>query len=344
MFKEFVAVNLSHQPPYELWEGRLISHAEQVARVANIHDALKRHNPESIVYPEDFQQVPLEVLKQVHLPEYVDYLLSLREKCSEDYWLASSFGYGGGIRRPTEEHGLLGYYSMDSYTPVNNKTTEAALIAASGAYSAALSLEAGNRAAYAVVRPPGHHSGKRNMGGYCYLNNTAIAAHTLSQQGRVGILDVDYHHGNGTFDIFEQNQKQGEAQAVYPISIHADPGRKFPYRSGYEDQAGNDHFKYKNYPLGEGVTDEEYNRVLLKALQDLADYNPDFLVVSMGFDTYGGDPIADFALTTSYYRQMAKEIMDLKLKTLFVQEGGYEIEAIGDNALSLVKGIKEGLK
>lgn len=344
MFREFIAINPSHAPQQELWEGQLIEHSEKVARLTNVHDKLRAHNPETIVYPESFNAVPIELLKAVHTPEYIDYLLSLKKHGWDEYRLASSFGYSGGAGRPSEEHGLFGYYSMDSYTPIKRDTIDAALVAASGAYTAALSIKQDNRAAYAIVRPPGHHAGRKNMGGYCYINNSAVAVYTLNQSGRVGILDVDFHHGNGTFDIFEQTQAPDAEQTVLPVSIHADPARKFPYRTGYANQKGSKNFRYINYPLEAGVDDKRYNGVLLGALRDLSDFQPEFLVVSVGFDTFGRDPIADFALTTPYYYQMAREIMQLGLPTVFVQEGGYNTEAIGDNALSLVKGIEEGLK
>jgi len=205
---------------------------------------------------------------------------------------------------------------------------------------AALLLE-GQPLAYALCRPPGHHAGTDLYGGYCYLNNAAIAAQHLAggleraERHRVAILDIDFHHGNGTQQIFY------EREDVLFVSIHADPAREYPFFAGYADErgAGAGLGYTLNYPLEAGVADGRYLAVLDRALAAVAEYAPRYLVLSAGFDTFGGDPIGDFALSTAAYPAIGRRIAALGLPTLVVQEGGYAIAALGENAAGLLRGL-----
>jgi acetoin utilization deacetylase AcuC-like enzyme len=239
--------------------------------------------------------------------------------------------------------------------PIVAGTYAAARAAANTALTGAALLLEGQRATYALCRPPGHHAGRDLYGGYCYLNNAAIAAQFLGVGGwespptpnlqpptpnpqlthRVAILDVDYHHGNGTQQIFYE---RGD---VLFASIHADPARQYPYFAGHADErgAGAGLGANLNIPLEADVDDGRYLEALDEALRAVRAFDPRFLVVSAGFDTFGGDPIADFALSSAVYPQIGRRIAALGLPTLIVQEGGYAVEALGENAVGLLRGF-----
>jgi acetoin utilization deacetylase AcuC-like enzyme len=224
---------------------------------------------------------------------------------------------------------------MDTYTPIASKTYEAARSAVDVTLTGAKYLLGGEQIVYALCRPPGHHAEYKTMGGYCYFNNAAIAANYLSKHGGVAILDIDFHHGNGTQQIFYYRPD------ILYVSLHADPHEKFPYSSGFANEQGaGEGFGFnRNYPLPLGTTNEQYLGVLLKALRDVQTFNPKFLIVSAGFDTYEKDPIGGFKLTIPFYQTIGKEIANLHLPTIIVQEGGYYIEDLGRIALSFLKGI-----
>lgn len=189
-------------------------------------------------------------------------------------------------------------------------------------------------------RPPGHHAGYDFMGGYCYFNNSAIAAYALSEHGKVAVVDVDFHHGNGTEDIFRTLQEGQENPKVITFSIHADPNRKFPYFSGQSSTPETPLWQGVNFALEEHITNSEYARVLDQVLKRATDLKVDYLVVPIGYDTYQYDPFGDFDLTTPYYEEMSKQIMALGLPTVFIQEGGYNIAALADNIKSFIRGIE----
>jgi acetoin utilization deacetylase AcuC-like enzyme len=258
-----------------------------------------------------------------------------------------------------------GYYCFDMSAPIVAGTYAAARAAADAALTGAALLLEGQRAAYALCRPPGHHAGRDMCGGYCYLNNAAIAAEHLAttdhrpptadkadtqhairntrhgsrvthHASRVAILDIDYHHGNGTQQIFYE---RGD---VLFVSIHADPARQYPYFAGYADErgAGEGLGANLNISLRANVADERYLAALDEALAAVRAFDPRFLVVSAGFDTYGGDPIADFALSSAAYPRIGRRIAELGLPTLIVQEGGYAVDALGQNAVGFLRGFE----
>jgi acetoin utilization deacetylase AcuC-like enzyme len=187
-----------------------------------------------------------------------------------------------------------------------------------------------------LCRPPGHHAAASVFGGFCFFNNAAIVAARLVAQGsRVTILDVDYHHGNGTQQIFYGSD------AVQVVSLHGDPARAYPWFTGYADEtgtgAGLGH--NVNLPLDPGTTDDEYVLTLGSALERIALFRPDVLVVSLGVDTFWNDPISDLALTAEGYTRCGRLIAELTLPTVVLQEGGYDIEAIGPNVHAWLTGL-----
>ncbi|MFN3265445.1 MAG: histone deacetylase family protein, partial [Deinococcales bacterium] len=230
---------------------------------------------------------------------------------------------------------LAGYYATDTSAALTATTYQAALSSANLALCGAQMLTA-ERAVYALCRPPGHHAMRGAMGGYCFLNNAATAAAFLSQNGaRVALLDVDYHHGNGSQDIFYHRPD------VLTISLHADPVFEYPYYLGYADEHGvGAGAGYNlNLPLPAGTIWAGYQPALEIALQRIRRFGAEVLVLSLGFDTFSGDPLGTFALETADYSSMASQIAALELPTLLVQEGGYANAALGHNATAFIQGF-----
>lgn len=308
--------HLLHNPPYEIYDGVKESYAEKAERLTSIMSALKKNGFNNIQAPRRF---PLNLITKLHQKQYVSFL----QKRS------------GGLKKNESLH--PSYFLMDTYTPITNGTYDAARSAVDVTLTAAELIRGGEPAVYALCRPPGHHAEYKAMGGYCYFNNAAIAANYLSEKGKVAILDVDFHHGNGT-----QNAFYNRSDVLY-VSIHADPTYTFPYISGFADEQGAVKGRgfNKNYPLPLGTTDSQYASALKKALADIRKFNPKYLVLSTGFDTYEHDPIGGFRLTIPFYEKLARTISDLGLPTLIVQEGGYNVKDLGEIAVSFLKGFEK---
>lgn len=347
-----------HTPPFEIFDGgEKIANFETPERMERILTALRADGRYEIVPPEDFG---LDPIRAVHDPAYLDFL-----RTAFDEWLAEPTDYertallpatfplpGPRGHVPRSLLGRAGYYMSDLSAPIVAGTYPAALASAhcalSGAKELAKSkwfLENGktgdsnsqlpvttHHSAFALCRPPGHHAGRANCAGYCYLNNAAIAAHWLTQFGPVAVLDIDYHAGNGTQDIFY------ERADVLTVSIHADPDFEYPYYAGYADQTGSGPGLgfHQNYPLPFGADDSAYLQTLEKALERIAAYRPKTLVVSAGMDIYGEDPLGKIRVTREGIRQIGTAISGLKLPTLMVMEGGYNNEALGLNVCAFL--------
>jgi acetoin utilization deacetylase AcuC-like enzyme len=231
----------------------------------------------------------------------------------------------------------MGQYSFDTATPIGPGTWTATRAAADTALSALDAVLSGDRAAFALTRPPGHHAGADYCGGYSYLNHAAIAAEAALAAGkkRIAVLDVDYHHGNGTQDIF-----YARADVAY-ASIHADPVMDYPYYWGHADETGigDGAGANLNLPLARGTDWASYAKALDQALDWIARFDADLLIVSYGADTYVGDPISHFVLETRDYRPMGQAIAALALPTLIVMEGGYAVDALGTNVATFLSGF-----
>jgi acetoin utilization deacetylase AcuC-like enzyme len=232
----------------------------------------------------------------------------------------------------------LGQYAFDSGTPLMSGTWIAAREGAACAVAAAQAMLAGEMATVALTRPPGHHAGSAYMGGYCFLNNAAIAAQHLRDHGlqRVAVLDIDYHHGNGTQAIFDDRAD------VYTVSIHGDPQTEYPFYLGHADERGTDNGEgfNLNLPLPKGSTFETWYATLHEALQVVTDFAPQALVVPLGLDTYEGDPISGFKLKSADYFKVGRAIGELQLPTLFTLEGGYAVADFGINTVNVLEGFQ----
>ena len=238
-----------------------------------------------------------------------------------------------------------GYYQADTACPIGEKTWEGAKASADTVIAAAANLldrhknNEHENFVYSLCRPPGHHAYADQAGGFCFLNNCAIAANFFLKQGltKIAILDVDVHHGNGTQGIFY------ERSDVLTVSLHGDPSEYYPFFAGYEEEVGLANGKNFNinYPLSRGTADIEYMRVLQKALGKIKDFKPQILIIALGLDASEEDPLAFLALTTKGFLELGKVIASAKLPTIIVQEGGYISPILGDNLTATLKGFED---
>jgi acetoin utilization deacetylase AcuC-like enzyme len=283
-------------------------------------------------------------LTRIHAPDYVQFLKDVWPA-----WLASNEKganarpdtfVGAGMRHADTEciAGKLGRYSFDSTSPFVEGSWQAIRTSANIALTGAELVRGGERHAFALCRPPGHHATVNYCGGYCYLNNTSLATQSLLDGGakKIAVLDVDYHHGNGTQSIFY------ERNDVLTISLHADPSLEYPYFLGYADEPGSGagHGFNVNYPLPFGTGWGQYEVALVDAITQVQRFEPDGLVVALGLDTFAGDPTTHFNIETEDYLRMGKTIASLGLQTLVVLEGGYSVEHIGINTVKFLTGIE----
>lgn len=347
--------HFQHHPPFEIFDGgEKVANFEVPQRMERILEALQADGRFTLLPPEDFGLNPILA---VHDAGYLAFL-----KSAFDEWLQEPTGYdrtallpatfppaGWRGHIPQSLLGRAGYYMMDLSAPIVAGTYPAALASAHCALSGAKAIAASvsplshsfshpsPASAFALCRPPGHHAGRANCGGYCYINNAAVAAHWLSQFGKVALLDIDYHGGNGTQDIFY------ERNDVLSISIHADPSFEYPYYCGYADETGASAGLgfHRNFPLPLGADDTTYLGTLSEACELIEAFQPQSLVVSAGMDIYGEDPLGKIRVTTAGIGQIGAQIAALHLPTLIVMEGGYNNAALGTNIASFLLAFHE---
>ena len=251
----------------------------------------------------------------------------------------------GGLRtgmgpapEPESVEAALGYWSFETMTPVTEGSFDAAVSSVNVALSAWERVRNGDRAAYGLCRPPGHHATTALYGGYCFFNNAAIVAqaHLDTGGGRVTVLDVDYHHGNGTQQIFYARDD------VQFVSLHADPHRAYPYFCGHADETGTGRGlgSTLNTALGAGIDDDRYLEALAPALEAIDRFDPDLLVVSLGVDTFDGDPIGDFKISTDGMGRVGHAVGQLSRPSVILQEGGYHLGALGVNVAGWLVGFE----
>ncbi|MCS7174411.1 histone deacetylase family protein [Pseudothermotoga sp.] len=297
-----------HRPSKEIDKGRFIENPEKPDRIESIKDALIMNGFDNIHSPNTF---PMSYIYLVHEERYVKWL---KNKCASlqpnEEYIAELFGYD---------------LCFDTGTPISSTTFESAKRAVDVTLTAATLLTGRTNLVYALVRPPGHHATRSACGGYCYFNNAAVAAVYFLKDGADGIaiLDLDFHHGNGTQDIFYSTDR------VLYVSIHGDPDIFYPWISGRESETGEgpgEGFNI-NLPLPAKSDWSKYSEALDQALREVKDYYPDVLIVSLGFDTHKDDPVGGFSLNDDDFARIGKAIGKLKIPTLVVQEGGYNPQA-----------------
>ncbi|MBN2527189.1 MAG: acetylpolyamine amidohydrolase [Deltaproteobacteria bacterium] len=304
-----------------------------------INSILKQILPMNIFQPVPVHQFSESNIRKVHHTEYVKYL----KKVSQNVPTSKSiypyvFPIRNGKRPPTELPIRAGYYCIDTFTPINHNAYIAAKRAVDCTLTCASRLLKGADLAYALVRPPGHHAEHRVFGGFCYFNSAAIAANYLSIRGRVAILDIDYHHGNGQQNIFYSRSD------VLTISIHGHPKFAYPYFSGFSDENGEGGgVGYNvNFPLPEHIDGDSYRQTLVKAVKKIMKFKPVFLVVALGLDTAKGDPTGTWSLRSEDFEMNGEIIGAMEIPTVVVQEGGYLARSLGGNARHFFKGLWAG--
>jgi acetoin utilization deacetylase AcuC-like enzyme len=323
-----------------------IKYLEIPARAESVLGAIRGAELGSVIEPKDFGMEPL---RAVHCPAFIDHLQQAYERSRPFYEgtnaaIADTFCSPGLRHRPTGWPGKLGYYMFDAACPILEGTWEAAYWSSQCAVTAADLVRSGARAVYALCRPPGHHAASDLHGGFCYLNNAAIAASFLHRQTgrRVAILDIDYHHGNGTQEIFYANPD------VLFCSLHADPDLDYPFFWGGRDERGEGAGVGANFnwPLPHRATSGEYLAALAEAATVIRQFGPSYLVLSAGFDFMDSDPAplakGAFQIDMSALSSIARTTADLHLPTVIVQEGGYDVERLGSYVVRFLKEFNEG--
>ena len=311
-------------------------YVESPARISSITESIEKTGLFRLIPIRHFSD---RHLRTVHDSKFVNYLFRV---CTNIAPKQSVYPYVFPIRNTAREPVDLpiraGYYCIDTFTPLTRMAYEAAKRAVDCALTAAGALEDGLRLAYALVRPPGHHAEKRAFGGFCYFNSTAIAAHWLSRRGRIAVLDVDYHHGNGTQMIFYDRAD------VLTVSLHGHPKFAYPYFAGFKEERGEGEGKgfNLNLALPEKLDGAAYREHLHRALKRIRRFNPVALVVALGLDTAKADPTGTWSLTAGDFEANGRMIGELRLPTLVVQEGGYRIRNLGENASRFFRGLWRG--
>ncbi|MGZ8293841.1 MAG: histone deacetylase family protein [Telluria sp.] len=336
--------HVQHRGRLEMHRGEMAPCAETPERLELVVAEFARRGLGQIVTPHG---VPLMTLERIHTPRYLHFL---RSAWSE--WLALDPANAGkdalpsawpvrGMRRDIEPEnfsGRMGLYAMDSGTPLTAGTWIAAKTGADCAVNAAHALRLGERGTVALTRPPGHHAGADFFGGYCFLNNAALAAQHLLDDGagKVAIIDIDYHHGNGTQDIF-----YGRSDVLF-VSIHGDPRTEYPFYLGHADEtgAGGGEGYNMNLPLAAGAGAAQWFAALETACIRIAGYGPDALVVSLGADTGAGDPASKVALQSADFLRIGERLGYLGVPAVFVLEGGSATAELGVNIVNVLEGFE----
>ena len=327
-----------HRGRAELINGKLVPSFECPERADTILRAVTPIT--QVTGPSEFG---LDPVRRVHSEDFLTFLenaWSMWTAAGRD-WDALPLAWPvRGMRQIEPDHidGKLSYFSFDAGTPITAGTWQAATTAANVALTGADHLVHGAGAAFSLCRPPGHHAASDYYGGYCFLNNAAIAAQFLldNRLTRVAILDVDYHHGNGTQSIFY------ERDDVLFLSIHGDPKQEYPFFLGRADETGRGPGEghNHNFPLPWGTGAGPWFEALDRCCTLVADYRADGIVVSLGVDTYACDPISEFKLQTDDYPIIGQKIAALGMPTLFVLEGGYAVDELGVNVAGVLSGFE----
>ena len=330
--------HLTHAPPEEFGGGRLTPAVEIPERVEQVKRRIEARKLGPILAPTHF---PDDAILRVHDDAFVRFLIG-----AHDDWRVANGNIAAipsvwparGLRerRAGDIESRLGSYCFDTATPIVKGTWDATRTAVDIALSAAQAIKDGERAAFALARPPGHHASADVYGGYCYLNNVAIAAQWFVDQGlKPAIIDVDYHHGNGTQMIFYGRDD------VFFTSIHADPSFAYPHFLGFADERGEGKGEERNLNLllPKGTDWSAYSQALDAALAAVKNFGPDVLLVSLGLDTFEADPICQFKLRNDDYLRMGETLGRAGLPTVFVFEGGYNIEHLGTNTVNVLEGF-----
>ena len=333
--------HLEHVPQQEFEGGRMSPAVEVPLRAERVKAEVERRKIGPVLAPSEFGMAPIGRVHDAGLVGFLGEASELwRKRYGEDAPAAIPSAWparGLRARYDGDVESRLGTYAFDTATPIVKGTWGAARAAVNCALTAAEAVAGSERAAFALARPPGHHASADVFGGYCYLNNVAIAAQWLADKGmRPAILDVDYHHGNGTQSIF---YRRGD---VLFCSIHGDPSFAYPHFLGFADEGGEGKGEGANVnlPLAMYTDWGRYSSALGYAANRIEAFAPDVLLVSLGLDTYEADPISKFKLSPKDYLRMGETIAQLNLPTLFLFEGGYCFDALGELTVNVLEGFQ----
>ncbi len=333
----YTPAHLRHDPHVEIEGSRVQSPFEHIGRAENIREVLAADPSFSFLAPTEWGTAPIEA---IHDPGLLRFLTSAwaeyQQVRPDTHEVVPEVFFRAGLRNkmsagaePQSIYGRLGWWCFETTTPITEGTYEAARGAVDTALTTTKLVLDGARGAYGLCRPPGHHATSSLYGGYCFFNNAAIAAHHIASTTgtKVTILDVDYHHGNGTQEIFYDRDD------VQFVSLHGDPSRAYPYSIGYADETGTGRGLGStiNVPLAARTDDDRYIAALSSTLEQIRAFGPSTLVVSLGLDTFINDPIADLAVTTDGFERCGAMVAELGLPTVVLQEGGYDVSALGEN-------------
>lgn len=334
-----------HHGKMEMYRGTLVPCVEVPARADYVLAELQSRKLGTVEAPQTFG---IDAITRVHASRYVDFLAGAWDEwvaldpanaerdAIPSYWPIRSFR---SDVLPASFPARIGLFSYDAGSPLTSGTWRAAQNGAFCALTAVQKVQQGARAAFALTRPPGHHAGADFFGGYCFLNNAAIAAQALRDAGvaRVAVLDIDYHHGNGTQAIFYDRPD------VLVASVHGDPHTEYPYYLGYADETGQGAGlgANLNLPLPHGSDFTRWREALQVALKRIAAFGAEALVVSLGVDTFAGDPIAGFKLQSADFLQVGNDLAAAGLPTVLVFEGGYAVAEVGVNAVNVLDGFSQ---
>jgi acetoin utilization deacetylase AcuC-like enzyme len=336
-------LHAQHQGKVEMFRGALVPCFEVSARADHVLAELQRRNLGAVLEPQAYED---SAITAIHSARYLNFLATAWDQwvaldaANADKDILPSVWPTRTFRTDVEPDNFaakVGLYSFDAGSPFTSGTWVAARKGAECALSAAQAVLAGDRAAFALSRPPGHHAGMDFFGGYCFLNNAALAAQHLRNAGmhKVAVLDVDYHHGNGTQAIFYDRPD------VFFASIHGDPRTGYPFYLGHADEKGHGAGlgANLNLPLPRGTDFSTWAQALEEALVAIAQFGAEALVVSLGMDTFEGDPISGFTLKSGDYLRLGERLKKVGLPTVFVFEGGYAVDAVGVNAVNVLQGF-----
>jgi acetoin utilization deacetylase AcuC-like enzyme len=337
-----------HDPEQEIESSALQAPFEHPGRADAIRAALAADRRFTISEPP---ATGTDVIEAVHDPGLVRFLATAWDEYQREIGpthdvVPDVFAMPGlreGMGAPVEPAPVaarLGWWCFETTTPLTSGTYTAARSAVDSGLAATDAVLGGAPLAYGLCRPPGHHAATSLYGGYCFFNNAAIAAvHAVDRShGRVAVLDVDYHHGNGTQQIFY------ERDDVAFVSLHGDPARAYPYLTGHADEtgAGRGRGSTTNIPLAAGTGDDAYLAALERAVDALDAFAPELVVVSLGVDAFVGDPMGDLAVTTEGFGRMGRAVAALGRPLVVVQEGGYADDALGANVTAWLRGAAGG--
>lgn len=325
-----------HAPPYGWDHGRGDTYMDRPERVERILSALKQDGLARLMVPAE--DCDMQVIEAVHSPELIRYIRSSDNLPEGKAVYPYVFPYRKDMCSPDTDLHEAGYYCFDVGTVMTRETFRSAKAAADTAMKGARSILDGKTDwAFAVSRPPGHHADRDFYGGLCFFNNAAIAARFLSGHGPTALLDLDFHHGNGSQGIFYD-----DAEVLY-VSIHGDPRHHFPFMTGHAHETGSGPGEgfTQNYPLPSGVDLAQYRAYLDRAFRRIQAFAPEFLVVSVGFDAHHTDILSDANFKTEDYYVLGKTVRETGYPLLACLEGGYDVEALGRNVSRFIQGLMD---